>query len=276
MTFTTRTFVFAGIILFIAGSLTGLTGCRTAQESRRGLPASRTQPGSPLAHQLDSMGMIEAKLVEVIDSLSMLAEMDRDRIRALEADLAMLRSRIEGTPLPEPPEGESSRLRGSTPPPVPPERIYTAPPPATPPSPGALPPVASEASGALEKYQSVLRLYNAKEYSAALAAFVSLESDDPHSVYAGNYKYWEGECYYALKEYDRALRRFQNVIDEYPRSTKAPASEFKIAECYERLNRPGSARTAYERLLADYPNSEYRTRASARLNALTRSGDSGH
>lgn len=250
--------------------MSGLTGCRTAQESRRGLLASRTQPGSPLAHQLDSMGMIEAKLVEVIDSLSMLAEMDRERIRALEADLAMLRSRIDGTPLPEPPEGESSRMRGSSPPPVLPERSYTAPPPAAPPT------AAPEPSGALEKYQSALRLYNAKEYSAALAAFVSLESDDPHSVYAGNYKYWEGECYYALKEYDRALRRFQNVIDEYSRSTKAPASEFKIAECYERLNRPASARTAYERLLSDYPNSEYRTRASARLSALTRSGDSGH
>ena len=280
MTLSVRTLVLTGIIVFVTGSITGLTGCRTAQESRRGASARGAQSGNTAQRgmsdhaQMDSLRMIQEKLVEVIDSLTSLVGSDHDRIRALEADVAMLRSRIEGTPVPGAPVNERSSTEDerSSPPQNSSAQSYTAPPP--PASDDRSSTAAS--SSVLERYQSALRLYNGKEYTEALAAFESLDADDPHGSYAGNYKYWEGECYYALKEYDRALRRFQNVLDEYRQSSKAPAAEFKIAETYERLGRPATAQTAYERLNSEYPNSEYRIKANARISALARSGASGH
>jgi len=237
--------------------MTGATGCRTAQESRRSSNSRVSNAATPsLAKEVDSLRMVQEKLIEVIDSLTSLASADRDRIRALESDVSLLRSRIDGTPLSEPmPEVPTNSQ---------PEGSYTAP--AQP----KTPPAAEDehSSNALDRYQSALRLYNAKEYSEALAAFSALEKDDPESAYAGNYKYWEGECYYALKDYNRSLRRFQNVIDEHPHSSKAPAAEFKVAECYERLGRPANAKAAFEKLLADYPNSEFRTKAIDHLKML--------
>src|SRR5579862_5397060 len=106
MTRTERTLVLTGITVLTSGLFAGLTGCRTSQESRRGVAASRAQAGSPLAQQLDSMRMVQEKLVEVIDSLTALASADRDRIHSLETDLSMVRSRIEGTPLPVPPRAQ--------------------------------------------------------------------------------------------------------------------------------------------------------------------------
>jgi TolA-binding protein len=270
MTLLRRALVLAGIILLTAGTsgitLISLSGCRTSEQSRRGIAASRAVPNSTLDRQIDSLRMVQVKLVEVIDSMASLAESDQERIHALETDLAMLRSRIEGTHLPEPPPDAR------------PERSYTAPPPATAQTsviaPPAEPTPEAEAAPAppsidmTDRYNATLRLFQQNNFDAALDGFQKLERDDPNGKYASNYKYWEGECYYALKQYDQALKAFRGVQAEYPKSTKAAASEFKIGECYERLDRPTAAKAAYERLIADNPNSEFRARALARIRAL--------
>jgi tol-pal system protein YbgF len=271
MTLLRRALVLAGIITLTASTagitLFTLSGCRTSEQSRRGIAASRAVPNSQLDRQIDSLRMIQAKLVEVIDSMTSLAETDQDRIKALEADVAMLRSRIEGTALPEPPPDARSE-RGLTAPPPPRSRpqnfeLPTQTPPAERPAESA-----PRSVDVTERYNAALRLFQQNNFDAALDAFQKLEQDDPRGTFAGNYKYWEGECYYAQKQYDKALKQFRGVQSDYPRSPKAAASEFKIGECYERLDRPSAARAAYERLIADYPTSEFRARALARIRAL--------
>src|ERR1043165_435981 len=126
MTFFKRALVLAGIITLTASTagitIFSLSGCRTSEQSRRGIAASRAVPNSQLDRQLDSLKMVQAKLVEVIDSMTNLVEGDQDRIKALEADLAMLRSRIEGPSLPEPPPDSRREYKA-------PSRGFTARPP---------------------------------------------------------------------------------------------------------------------------------------------------
>ncbi|MDP4198657.1 MAG: tetratricopeptide repeat protein [Bacteroidota bacterium] len=252
MTHLPRTLVHTGTAFLLAASMVALFGCRTAQQSRRDA-AARTPTGG-LSREVDSLRLVQEKLVELIDSLTSLASADRERIRALEADVSMLRSRIDGTELPAPPPAQTAEPR-ETPAP----RGFAAP----------VPPADQGSTMLRDRYESALRLFNDKQYSAALDAMQSLEADDPTGSYYPNYKYWESESLYAMKRYSRALHGFRSVLDGYPQSPKASAAAFKIAECYEQLGDKSNARAAYARLLADYPNSEYHSRASIRLRALT-------
>lgn len=270
MTELRRALALAGIttltVVTAATTLFSLGGCRTSEQSRRGIAASRAVPNSQLDRQIDSLRMIERKLVEVIDSMTSLAETDQDRIKALESDVQMLRSRIEGTPIAQPPPDARPES----------DQGLTAPRAPRSPQTSTIVPVPDESSAApaprtadvTERYNAALRLFQRNNFDAALDAFQKLEQDDPRGTFASNYKYWQGECYYAMKQYDKALKQFRGVQSEYPRSSKSAASEFKIGESYERLDRPSAARAAYERLLADYPNSEFRARALARIRAL--------
>jgi TolA-binding protein len=254
----------------------GLASCRTSQQqARRGQAgaasaatmAERSGMGAGVSR--DSLLMIEEKLAEVIDSLSSLAASDRVRIRALEQEVTMLRSRI-GMPASDPPASYT-----------PPQPSYRAPqnyaPPqnSSPPAPPISVPqnsVVTPSSNALpslqDRYGTALRLYNDGAFEAALNAFRDLERDDSKGAYASNYVYWQGESYYALKRYNEALQEFGIVLQQYPASGKAAAAQFKIGETYERMGLKSSARDSYERLLADYPNSDYSTRAEARLRKL--------
>jgi len=243
-------------IVFAIG-LAALGGCRTSrqQETRRASSAG-TQAGTPapraLSQQVDSLLMIEQKLTEVIDSMTSLVGADHERIRALEEQLRALQSAGgQGTPLPpgDPP---------GDPPSNPPEESNSAPPPLPRTAPATF----------QERYNNALGLFHDNNFSEALAAFQSLNREDPNGAFASNYQYWEGECYYGEHQYNEALQTFGRMMEHYPNSPKAAAAEFKLGECYERLNIPRSARNAYERVIADYPNSEFRDRARARLKAL--------
>lgn len=241
--------------LFAAG-LVVMGGCRPSrqQETRRASAASqaavaRNGGGTPaLSQQVDSLLMIEQKLTEVIDSMTNLVGADHERIRALEEQLRALQSAGgQGTPLPpSDPSGD------------PPGVSYVAPPPLPRTAPATL----------QERYNNALGLFHDNNFSEALAAFQSLDRDDPHGAFASNYQYWEGECYYGEHRYNDALQTFGRMMERYPNSPKAAAAEFKLGECYERLDVPKSARNAYERVIADYPNSEFRSRAQARLKLL--------
>lgn len=244
-------------IVFAAG-LVALGGCRTSrqQETRRAsAAAARNGGGTPgtggtpaLQVQVDSLLMIEEKLTEVIDSMTNLVGADHERIRALEEQLRALQSAGgQGTPLPPAdPSGD------------PPGESYIAPPPLPRTAPATL----------QERYNNALGLFHDNNFSEALAAFQSLDREDPHGAFASNYQYWEGECYYGEHKYNEALQTFGRMMERNPNSPKAAAAEFKLGECYERLNIPRSARNAYERVIADYPNSEFRSRAQARLKLL--------
>ncbi len=315
-----RTLV-ATLLLACAGL--AFSSCRTSQQEARRNSSAHTQLAqgqsqlatgqSALSHEVDSLLLVEQKLVEVIDSMTSLVDADHTRIHNLEREIATLRARVMGTP-PRPATGSMLPPPASDPPinsyrgarspdqpqigdpyrqsiPPPPSQQQSAPPPTMPQQngqsyapqlstiPPAIPPTdtassapsnAAPPNGAnlQDRYAAALRLFNDNSFDASLTAFQSLEQDDPNGPYASNYKYWQGECYYAQKRYNQALSAFGIVLAQYPHTTKAPASQFKIGECYERMNLVSSARDAYQRLIDEYPTSEFRARAQTRLKAL--------
>ena len=231
------------------------SGCRTSQEARRSANARRGGTTGGAAYgtnsQVDSLLMIQEKLVEVIDSMTSLVSSDHSRIQVLENQVRSLEAQT-GTGMPLPPEQTEDYA-----PPV------TAPPP---PSSIAEPPPADAPSN--NQYDEALRLYQERDYAQALSKFQSLEVNDPNGALAGNYRYWQGECYFGEGNYARAIRTFESMQSEYPNSTKASAAAFMRGQCYERLSDTRNARAAYERVIADFPNSSYSDRARARLKAL--------
>jgi tol-pal system protein YbgF len=253
--------VFLWIVLF---SML-FVSCRSSKQVSKGNSTRTNSTVGPaqtaLKHEVDSLLIVEEKLLEVIDSMTGLVNADHSRIHDLERQVHEMQFHAVGTPLPPAALPYDSRA-GSDPPPAP-----SAPNPVTAPS-STAPSSATSPSSAHERYGAALRMFNDNNFESALTEFQSLERDDPNGTYISNYKYWEGECYYGEKRYNMALQTFGTMLSQYPNSAKAPAAQFKIGECYEKLNIPSSAREAYKRVIADYPSSEYKARAQSNLNAL--------
>src|SRR5438552_7649582 len=99
-----RTLAFAAILVTFA-----LASCRTSQQESRSAANTRAQsqassqqaPGG--GGRMDSLLMIERKLVEVIDSMSSLVESDHLRIQNLEQELLQLRSQMSAPAIAMPP-----------------------------------------------------------------------------------------------------------------------------------------------------------------------------
>jgi tol-pal system protein YbgF len=246
-------------ILFIALAMLG--SCRPSRQTQRNTAANaRNNPTSgAAARQLDSVYMVQDKLLTIIDTMSGIIAQDRARIRSLEIEIAKLRSLIE-----------QQNIGGAIPPPAPPvntpQQNYSAP---TPQSNSYVPaPMQPLSPPANDKYSAALRMFNDGKYMDALTTFDELARTDGSSQYAPNYLYWKGESLYALGQYDEAVRTFHDVLNKYPASTKADDAEFKIGAAYEKLGDRTNARAAYERLTLSFPESEYKGRAQARLNKL--------
>ncbi len=255
------------IVLFAMLAL--IASCRPSQQTRRNNAANARTNGGVQASgkQMDSLYMVQNKLLTIIDTMSNVVAQDRSRIRGLEIEVAKLKSLLE-----------QQRMSGATPPPSP-QLNYTAPPPAqsTPQSqpqsqPQTEPQTQPQSKPASyppnDAYSAALKSFNDGRYMDALTAFDGLSRSDPSSLYAPNFLYWKGESLYALGQYDEAIRTFHEVLNKYPASTKADDAEFKIGAAYEKLGDKTNARSAYERLILSFPQSEYKIRAEARLNKL--------
>jgi len=246
------------------------SGCRTSQQTRRGAAAnSRNGAAQMSQRQMDSLVMVQDKLLTVIDTMANIVAQDRERIRSLEIEIAKLRSLLE------------QQNMGVVPPPSvqpAPLQNYTAPEQHTPnlsenrqpaPAPQAAPSQTQPASyPPNDKYAEALKLFNDGRYIDALTSFDELARADAASQYAPNYLYWKGESLYALGQYQEAIRAFHDVLGKFPQSSKADDAEFKIGASYEKLGEITNAKAAYNRLILSYPQSEYRARAEARLNKL--------
>ncbi len=114
------------------------------------------------------------------------------------------------------------------------------------------------------RYDEALRLYHARRYSEAAAAFDELIrlGGDPSLV--DNCQYWKGECYYGLRDYQQAIIEFQKVFN-YPSSNKLDDAQLKLGLCYVRLGNMERARQEFRKLIDNYPNSEYIERARSYL-----------
>ncbi len=243
-----------------------LASCRPSQQTRRNNAANaRNGAGSQAAgKQMDSLYMVQDKLLTIIDTMSNIVSQDRARIRDLEIEVSKLKSLLE-----------QQRMSGAVPPPSP-ALNYTAPPPAqsqpaipqSAPQPQSQPQSQPTSYPPNDAYSAALKSFNDGRYMDALTAFDGLSRSDPSSPYAPNFLYWKGESLYALGQYDEAIRTFHDVLNKFPTSGKADDAEFKIGASYEKLGDRTNARTAYERLILSFPESEYKARAEARLNKL--------
>lgn len=198
---------------------------------------------------MDSLLLVQQKLVTVIDTMSNIMISQQERIRTLEAEVSRLRSFVETQSL----SGGTGMGGG----------YYTQPTPTI-----AAPPQSAPLPVATESYSAALRLFNDARYAEALAAFDALAHNEPNSAYAPNFMYWRGESLYALGSYDDAITSFEGVLSRYPNSSKADDAQFKIGASREKLRNAASARSAYEELLNRFPDSEYASRARSRISRL--------
>jgi tol-pal system protein YbgF len=128
--------------------------------------------------------------------------------------------------------------------------------------------VAVDSVSPLAMYRAAIDLFNAGEYTQALAQLTSFVETNPEADYMDNALFWMGECYYGLGRYSDALGLFQRVVSEYPDGNKVPDSLLKVALCYERVDNPASAREVLTVLTATYPSTDAARRAEERLRAL--------
>jgi tol-pal system protein YbgF len=241
-------------------------GCRTSQQTRRNAAANgRNGTAAQMSgRQMDSLVMVQDKLLTIIDTMAGIVAQDRARIRSLELEIAKLRSLIEqqnmGNPIPPSAPPVNAPLQNYTSPPPQRDGMVPLVPPSQSAQPTSYPPN--------DRYNTALKYFNDGRYMDALTSFDELSRVDAQSQYAPNYLYWKGESLYALGQYDEAIRTFHDVLNKYPQSGKADDAEFKIGASYEKLGDKRNARMAYDRLVLSYPQSEYRTRAEARVNKL--------
>ena len=253
----------SAFVMILASSVV-VGGCRTSKQTRRTDDKSVRNTNSAASTQsrsVDSLYMVQNKLLTIIDTMSNILIQDRTRIRDLEIEIAKLKSLIDQ---PRMQSGRSFTAPAPIAPtqnystPAPPQIAETTPPPA--PQTPSWPPN--------DKYSAALKSFNDGRYMDALTSFDELTRSDPNSQYAANFWYWKGESLYALGQYDEAIRTFHDVLDKYPQSNKADDAEFKIGASYEKLGDKINAKSAYERLVLSFPESEYKVRAEARLNKL--------
>jgi tol-pal system protein YbgF len=242
----------------------GLTGCRPSQQASRNAKQGAKGAQGATAQQMDSLLMVQDKLVTVIDTMTSVLAQDRRRIRDLELEVSRLRSQMEQKRQPAPPMAPPPAYVPAPPVTAPPEGNTNSPAPASPSA-----PTTSLQSPEEQKYTNALKLFNSSRYEEALASFDELAHNAPTgSNYLPNYIYWRGESLYALGNYSMAIQSFHDVLDKYPSSSKGDDAEFKIGASYEKLGDRTNARMAYQRLLLSYPDSEYAARAKTRLKKL--------
>ena len=256
--------------IFLFAILGLVAGCRPSQQTRRNNAknSAANSAANTGGKSMDSIYMVQNKLLTIIDTMSSVLIQDRSRIRDLEIEVSKLKSlldqqRMMGAGIP-PPTSQMTQ-------PSQPSQSYTAPS-TTPPvqSDQQIPPQQDQPVSypPNDKYSAALKSFNDGKYMDALTSFDGLSRSDQSSPYAPNFLYWKGESLYALGQYDEAIRTFHDVLNKYPTSSKADDAEFKIGAAYEKLGDKTNARSAYNRLILSFPESEYRGRAEARLNKL--------
>jgi tol-pal system protein YbgF len=123
-------------------------------------------------------------------------------------------------------------------------------------------------SAAPEEYVKAFGLFSASDYAGAIKGFEAFIRANPGSEYAGNARYWIGECYYARKEYNKARAAFQSLIDGYPASGKVPDAMLKLAYSLLAMNELTQGRRVLDELVSQYPGSQAAASAQERLNSI--------
>ena len=123
-----------------------------------------------------------------------------------------------------------------------------------------------KAATAQDVYMKAFGLFSANDYKQAVTAFESFIKTYPESEYAGNARYWIGECYYTQRDFKPALESFRRVISDYPKGNKVPDAMLKLGLTQISLNDQAGARETFKSLVEKYPKSQAAAKAKERLS----------
>jgi tol-pal system protein YbgF len=106
-----------------------------------------------------------------------------------------------------------------------------------------------------EIYLKAFADYAAGRYAEATSGFSTFLKTYPDSDFAGNARYWLGECYYAQQQYPQAVAAFQQVVERTPQGAKAPDALLKMAAALKQMGQNDRAEQALQALRQRYPDS---------------------
>ncbi|MDR2579139.1 MAG: tetratricopeptide repeat protein [Chitinispirillales bacterium] len=123
------------------------------------------------------------------------------------------------------------------------------------------------ASPEYDLYQTGLRLFNARSFERALAAFTECVSKFPDGEFRDRVRFWMGECHYQMANMELAIEEYRKVL-AFPNSSKADAAQFQIALAHQKLGQTERARAEFRRLIERFPGSSFTERARRYLADL--------
>lgn len=201
------------------------------------LPASRPQAGGPeaLAQLREQQQDLVTRVQQLQDGMAQLEARLRDQQQQLDG-LRKAAETGKGTVA-----GQITTPAAATAPGQP-APANGAPPAPTPPSPAAV-------------YLQAFADYAAGRYDQAIEGFRLFLREFADNAYAGNARYWLGECYFARNDFREAAAAFQKVVDSYPQSAKAPDALLRRAAALQASGDALQADATLRLLRARYPAS---------------------
>jgi tol-pal system protein YbgF len=233
------------------------------------------------------------KLSHQLDEMNIRLEMILNRMETLEKDIhpsPEAKAQEKGTSMVRTPEnleviklkpGPSAQPSSASPPPPPGPRpkITLSPWPSEPvlrvgdvtmsSQPQAeIPSLPDKDTETMALYQEGVRLYENKDYQAAVEKFEDFLSEVKGDKDLDRACFWLGECYYNLGDKERARENFERITDDYPESPKAPEALFKIGLIYIEQDDDSKAREAFRDLTILYPFSDLVREAENKLKEI--------
>lgn len=97
--------------------------------------------------------------------------------------------------------------------------------------------------------------FAAGRYENAIGKFETFLEKFPDNNYAGNARFWLGECYFSLERFGKAVDEYNQVVNLYPHNEKVPEALMKTVQAYKKLYQEDKAAETLRFLLDNYPDS---------------------
>ena len=117
-------------------------------------------------------------------------------------------------------------------------------------------------------YDAGLAAFQAGKYAESVRQFKQLLSAAPHSAYAPEALYWQGNAFFALQSYQEAAAVEDQMIRTFSSSSRVPDAMLSLASSQTALGNMRAAYSTYESLAKRFPASEQAKIAAERMKEL--------
>ncbi len=125
-----------------------------------------------------------------------------------------------------------------------------------------------ESESVRKDFDNAWRLFEKKDYRAAIGRFRDFIKRNPKSKLAPSAQYSIGESLFALKEFDKAIVEYDEVRRKYAQSDKVAGALLREGSAFAELGEKLNARLVLQELIERFPQSPEAARAKQRLKAL--------